>query len=88
MKKETEEKKEEEPLEILKIPMQLEEIKYRKMAQDWGLVFSVQPEILELIKPLMDKMNCHFIVAMVKVDDMEEVNKVMAENLEDLVLEK
>ena len=60
------------------------------MPQDWGIVFSCPHENLELLKPIMEHVNRHFVVALVRVDDVNSLKERMSEDdgLENIRLEE
>ena len=64
-------------LGILKVPVQLEDFKWRKGTQDWGITFSLQPENLKYGQPLQDEMNNHFVLALIKITDKKEALEVL-----------
>ena len=58
-------------IEDLKIPVSLDDFKYRKSGQDWSITFVMESANLRLGKPLMDYIGQHFILCLIPVKNME-----------------
>ena len=75
---------ESQPQEIVKIPVSLDDFKFRKLTQDWGITFGLQSEFLQYGKPLMDFMHHEFILVLVRVEKKEDADKLMQDGEDDL----
>lgn len=79
-------KKREAHPEILKLPVTLEDFKFRRMTQDWALTFSVPPEKVDYVKPLMHEMNGCFILVLIKVREKSAMDDFMSDGIDNLDL--
>lgn len=87
MKQKKRSNKKEEP-EVLKIPASLDDFKYRKGTQDWGLTFAIETCNLSHGKPLMDCMGKHFVLCLVPFETREELESAMGSGIEDVQIDE
>ncbi|GBE37467.1 MAG TPA: hypothetical protein ENH40_06075 [Nitrospirae bacterium] len=80
---------------VLKIPVHLDDFKWRKGSQDWGINFGLSPKLVALGQPLQKMMNRQFVIVCYPVDSVEETEDLlrgdddhgMIEDLENFVNE-
>lgn len=74
-------KKQLEP-EYIKLPVTLEGFSFNKRTQDWNISFTMQPENLEMGKPLMNHMGDHFVLMLVRVKSMDTLRDALEKEIE------
>jgi hypothetical protein len=70
-------KENEEDKAILKLPVILDEIKSRKMRDDFGVTFGVNNLYVDRVKPLMDCIGDAFCLMIVRLDEKEDIEKFL-----------
>ena len=75
-------KKTDQENEIIKLPVTLEGFAFNKRSQDWGISFVMQPENLEMGKPLMNCMGDHFVLMLVRVKSMDNLREALEKEIE------
>ena len=62
--------------ETFKLTSILGDMKYKKVHNSWDVTFEVPDDQLESVKPLMDHMQDHFELTLVKVDKTKKDEKL------------